>query len=123
MILRHEEGIAYGLEGLSAIAAIARRGPTGRASWPGGRRDPTSAPPCSTHPAFVFHTRYLDVLAAQGAGDRIRCGGDARRGVRCAARPRSTHSAGAMVHGGRRTDTRGAASPGAFDAIRAMMWS
>ena len=71
MILQHEEGIAYGLEGLSAIAAVA--GDTERAGVLAGAaatiRKRTAV---FDAPAFVFHTRYLQEIAASPEGDRLR---------------------------------------------------
>jgi len=70
VILRHEEGIAYGLEGLSAIAAI--RGDAERAGvLAGAAAAIRKRAAVFDSPVFVFHTRYLDALAGQGDGDRI----------------------------------------------------
>jgi hypothetical protein len=59
--LRHEEGIAYGLEGLSAIAAV--RGDAERAGVLAGAaatiRKRTAV---FDTPAFVFHPGYIDEL-------------------------------------------------------------
>ena len=78
--LRHEEGIAYGLEGLSAIAA--RGGDAERAGVLAGRprRDPQARRGVSIAPAFVYHTRYLDDAR------RCRPGATAIRAARPAAR-------------------------------------
>ena len=66
--LRHEEGIAYCLEGLSAVAA--RRGEARRAGILSGaaatiRRRTAAIDP----PAFVYHVRFLDELRATDAAD------------------------------------------------------
>ncbi|MET0829306.1 MAG: DUF4062 domain-containing protein [Microbacterium sp.] len=69
--LRHEEGIAYGLEGLSAISAT--RGDAERAGvLAGAAAAIRKRAAVFDSPVFVFHTRYLDALAAKGEGDRIR---------------------------------------------------
>jgi hypothetical protein len=66
--LRHEEGIAYCLEGLSAVAA--RRGEARAAGVLSGAaaaiRRRTAA---IDAPAFVYHVRYLDDLRATDAAD------------------------------------------------------
>lgn len=69
--LRHEEGIAYGLEGLSAIAAV--RGQADRAGvLSGAAASIRRRAAVFDAPAFVFHTTYIDALAAQGEASRIR---------------------------------------------------
>lgn len=71
VILRHEEGIAYGLEGLCAIAAL--RGEAERAGVLAGAAGAIrKRAAVFDSPAFVFHTRYLQALCDQGAADRIR---------------------------------------------------
>ncbi|WP_175525188.1 DUF4062 domain-containing protein [Microbacterium sp. cf046] len=71
LILRHEEGIAYGLEGLSAIAAT--RGQAERAGVLAGAAGAIrKRAAVFDAPVFVFHTRYLEALAAQGERERIR---------------------------------------------------
>ena len=61
MLLRHEEGIAYCLEGLSALAA--RRGDARRAGVLAGAaasiRRRTAA---IDAPAFIYHVRFLDEI-------------------------------------------------------------
>ncbi|UOW01561.1 DUF4062 domain-containing protein [Agrococcus sp. SCSIO52902] len=69
--LRHEEGIAYGLEGLAAIAALRddeeRAGVLAGAASAIRRRTAVF-----DAPEFVFHTRYLDELAERGDAARLR---------------------------------------------------
>ncbi|WP_192575811.1 ATP-binding protein [Agrococcus sediminis] len=69
--LRHEEGIAYGLEGLAAIAALRddeeRAGVLAGAAAAIRRRTAVF-----DAPEFVFHTRYLDELAERGDAARLR---------------------------------------------------
>ena len=69
--LRHEEGIAYCLEGLSAVAA--RRRDARRAGVLAGAaasiRRRTAA---IDAPAFVYHVRFLDELRATDAADAAR---------------------------------------------------
>ena len=71
--LRHEEGIAYCLEGLSALAA--RRQDARRAGVLAGAaasiRRRTAA---IDAPAFVYHERFLDELRATGAADDLAAG-------------------------------------------------
>jgi predicted ATPase len=63
MRLRHEEGMAYGLEGLCAIAAlhgdVERAGVLAGAAGAMRRRVATF-----DSPGFVYHTRYVDALVA-----------------------------------------------------------
>lgn len=69
--LRHEEGIAYGLEGLAAIAA--ERDDVERAGVLAGAADAIRRRTAVFDaPAFVFHTGYLDALAARGHAERLR---------------------------------------------------
>ncbi|MGM1029039.1 MAG: ATP-binding protein [Actinomycetota bacterium] len=69
--LRHEEGIAYGLEGLAAIAAV--RDDVDRAGALAGAAAAIRARTAVFDaPAFVFHTRYLEELAERGHADRLR---------------------------------------------------
>ena len=71
--LRHEEGIAYCLEGLSAVAA--RRRDARRAGVLAGAaasiRRRTAA---IDAPAFVYHVRFLDELRATDAADDLAAG-------------------------------------------------
>ena len=71
--LRHEEGIAYCLEGLSAVAA--RRRDARRAGVLAGAaasiRRRTAA---IDAPAFVYHVRFLDELRATDAADELAAG-------------------------------------------------
>ncbi|HWM15127.1 MAG TPA: DUF4062 domain-containing protein [Microbacterium sp.] len=68
--LSHEEGIAYGLEGLSAIAAL--RGDAERAGVLAGAASAIrKRSAVFDSPAFVFHKGYLDALGAQGESARI----------------------------------------------------
>jgi hypothetical protein len=70
LVLRHEEGIAYGLEGLSAIAAV--RADAERAGVLAGAAGAIrKRAAVFDSPVFVFHTRYLDALAATGQTDVI----------------------------------------------------
>jgi len=71
--LRHEEGIAYCLEGLSAVAA--RRGEARLAGVFAGaaaniRRRTAAIDP----PAFVYHVRFLDELRSADAADDLAAG-------------------------------------------------
>ncbi|MGC5076245.1 DUF4062 domain-containing protein [Agrococcus sp. DT81.2] len=69
--LRHEEGIAYGIEGLSAVAAA--RGEVERAGVLAGAAAAIRARTAVFDaPAFVFHTRYLDELAERGDAELLR---------------------------------------------------
>ncbi|MET4098907.1 putative ATPase [Agrococcus sp. UYP10] len=69
--LRHEEGIAYGIEGLAAIAAA--RDDVDRAGVLAGAAAAIRARTAVFDaPAFVFHTRYLDELASRGDAERLR---------------------------------------------------
>ena len=73
LVLRHEEGIAYGLEGLCAIAAV--RGDADRAGvLAGAAAAIRKRAAVFDAPVFVFHTRYLAELADTGddVRDRIR---------------------------------------------------
>ncbi|WP_177220276.1 ATP-binding protein [Agrococcus baldri] len=69
--LRHEEGIAYGLEGLAATAAtrddVERAGVLAGAAAAIRKRTAMF-----DAPAFVFHTRYLAELAERVDPDRLR---------------------------------------------------
>ncbi len=71
--LRHEEGIAYCLEGLSAVAA--RRRDAYRAGVLAGAaasiRRRTAAVDA---PAFVYHTRFLDEVRATDAVEQLEAG-------------------------------------------------
>ena len=71
--LRHEEGIAYCLEGLSAVAA--RQRDARRAGVLAGAaasiRRRTAA---IDAPAFVYHVRFLDELRATSAVDELAAG-------------------------------------------------
>ena len=59
--LRHEEGMAYGLEGLCAIAAL--RGDVERAGVLAGAAGAMRKRVATFDtPDFVYHTRYLDAL-------------------------------------------------------------
>ena len=71
LMLDHEEGIAYALEGLSAIAAV--RSDADRAGvLAGAAAAIRKRAAVFDAPMFVFHLRYLDELSSRGEGDRIR---------------------------------------------------
>lgn len=68
LLLQHEEGIAYGLEGLCAVAA--ERGDAERAGVLAGAAETIRRRTAIFDaPAFVYHTRYIEaLLASPGAG-------------------------------------------------------
>ena len=95
LILRHDEGIAYGLEGVSAIAAI-REDPERAGVLAGAAAAIRKRAAVFDAPLFVFHERYLEVLAAQGARHRIEVA--ERRGAEYGAREAAEY---ALAGGGR----------------------
>jgi predicted ATPase len=71
--LRHEEGIAYCLEGLSAVAA--RRGEARRAgTLAGAARSIRRRTAAIDAPAFVYHVRFLDELRSTDAAAELAAG-------------------------------------------------
>jgi hypothetical protein len=68
--LGHIEGIAYGLEGLAAVAALA--GDVERAGrLAGAARALRERSGTHNGPTFTFHQRYLDRLAAAAPAGRL----------------------------------------------------
>lgn len=68
--LGHVEGLAYGLEGMVAIAALA--GDIDRAGrLAGAARALRERSGLHNGPMFTFHQAYLDQLVAEGAGPRL----------------------------------------------------
>jgi predicted ATPase len=71
--LRHEEGIAYCLEGLSAVAA--RRGDARRAgTLAGAARSIRRRTAAIDAPAFVYHVRFLDELRSTDSAAELAAG-------------------------------------------------
>ena len=80
--LRHDEGIAYALEGLAAIAA--ERDDVERAGVLSGAADAIRRRTAMFDvPAFVFHPRYLAALAERADPGRLRAAEE--RGRDCGA--------------------------------------
>jgi predicted ATPase len=66
----HVEGVAYGLEGLAAVAALG--GEIERAGrLAGAARALRERSGLYNAPAFTFHQAYLDRLVADGAGEQV----------------------------------------------------
>ena len=79
--LRHDEGVAYGLEGISAIAAV--RGDIERAAVLAGAAESIRRRVAVFDvPAFIFHTRYLESAVAAAGPDA------AQRAAACLERGR-----------------------------------
>ena len=71
--LRHEEGIAYCLEGLSAVAA--RRGEARRAGTLAGAAQSIRRRTAAIDaPAFIYHVRFLDELRSTDAAAELAVG-------------------------------------------------
>ena len=101
LILRHDEGIAYGLEGLSAIAAL--REDAERAGVLAGAAGAIrKRAAVFDSPRFVFHDRYLQALAEKGAGERIEAA--QRRGAEYGAAEAGEY---ALAGAGRRAGASG----------------
>lgn len=68
--LGHAEGLAYGLEGIVAVAAVS--GEVERAGrLAGASRELRERSGLHNGPTFTFHQFYLDQLREAGAGDRL----------------------------------------------------
>jgi hypothetical protein len=68
--LGHVEGVAYGLEGMVAVAALA--GQVERAGrLTGAARTLRERSGLHNAPAFTFHQAYVDQLVAAGAGEQV----------------------------------------------------
>jgi predicted ATPase len=94
LTLRHEEGIAYGLEGLCAIAAV--RGDAERAGVLAGAAGAIrKRAAVFDAPIFVFHTRYLDELASTGEDVRERIRAAEARGAEYGAREAAEYAVAA----------------------------
>ena len=84
--LRHEEGMAYGVEGLCAIAAL--RGDVERAGVLAGAAGAMRKRVATfDSPGFVYHTRYVDALVTAAP--------DPARAAEIAARLRAAEARGA----------------------------
>jgi tetratricopeptide (TPR) repeat protein len=68
--LGHAEGLAYGLEGMVAVAALSDD-PERAGRLAGAARELRERSGLHNGPTFTFHQYYLDQLADAGLGDRV----------------------------------------------------